>query len=333
MLTEKLPRIQLAHLPTPLEPLPRLSTALGGVEVWIKRDDQTGLAGGGNKTRKLEFLIAAAKAAHADTVITGGAPQSNHCRQTAAAAAKTGLRAVLVLGGTPETATGNILLDTLLGAEIVWAGNRPRDTVMAETVAAQKAAGHTPYLIPYGGSNFIGAAAYVAAVDELAQQLAERQLPPFDRIVFASSSGGTHAGLAVGVAALELPTQVLGISIDKPEVELSGEIVGALATETAQQLGLPHRFNRENIFANDGYMGLGYGVMGDGEREAIALFARTEAILLDPVYTGRAAAGLIDLIRQGKIAPGERILFWHTGGLPALFAPQYAAKLAEKNHQ
>lgn len=332
MLTEKLPRVQLAHLPTPLEPLSRLSEKLG-VELWIKRDDQTGLAGGGNKTRKLEFLIAAAKAANADTVITGGAPQSNHCRQTAAAAAKAGLRAVLVLAGDPEPATGNILLDTLLGAEFVWAGNRPRDAVMAETVAAQKAAGHTPYLIPYGGSNFIGAGAYVAAVEELAQQIAARHLPPFDRIVFASSSGGTHAGLALGVAALNLPTQVLGISVDKPEVELTDEIVGKLATETARRLGLPHRFSGENIFADDGYMGLGYGVMGDAEREAIALFARTEGILLDPVYTGRAAAGLLDLIRRGKIAPGERILFWHTGGFPALFAPKYAAKLAAENRQ
>ncbi len=332
MLTEKLPRVPLAHLPTPLEPLPRLSETLG-VELWIKRDDQTGLAGGGNKTRKLEFLIAAAKAANADTVITGGAPQSNHCRQTAAAAAKTGLRAVLVLAGEPEHATGNILLDTLLGAEFVWAGTRPRDAVMADTVAAQKAAGHTPYLIPYGGSNFIGAAAYVAAVEELAQQLADRHLPPFDRIVFASSSGGTHAGLALGVAALNLPTQVLGISVDKPEVELTNEIVGTLATETARRLDLPHRFSGENIFADDGYMGGGYGVMGNTERDAITLFARTEAILLDPVYTGRAAGGLIDLIRRGKIAPGERILFWHTGGFPALFAPRYATKLAAGNHQ
>lgn len=332
MLTQKLPRIPLAHLPTPLEPLPRLSETLG-VELWIKRDDQTGLAGGGNKTRKLEFLIAAAKAANADTVITGGAPQSNHCRQTAAAAAKSGLRAVLVLAGAPENPSGNILLDTLLGAEIVWAGTRPRDMVMAETVAAQKTAGHTPYLIPYGGSNFIGAAAYVAAVEELAQQLADRNLPPFDRIVFASSSGGTHAGLALGVAALNLPTQVLGISVDKPEVELTDEIVGTLATETARRLGLPHHFSGENIFANDGYMGGGYGVMGNTEREAITLFARTEAILLDPVYTGRAAGGLIDLIRQGEIAPSERILFWHTGGFPALFAPKYAAKLADGNRQ
>ncbi len=200
---------------------------------------------------------------------------------------------------------------------------------MENTETRQRNMGRTPYLIPYGGSNPTGASGYVAAVEELAQQITERRLPPFDRIVFASSSGGTHAGLALGAAALNLPTQILGISIDKPEVELTNEIVGTLATQTAQYLGLPHTFNGENIFANDGYMGLGYGIMGDSEMEAIRLFARTEGILLDPVYTGRAAAGLLDLIRRGDIAATERILFWHTGGFPALFAPRYAAKLAK----
>jgi D-cysteine desulfhydrase family pyridoxal phosphate-dependent enzyme len=329
MLTNKLEKVKLAHLPTPLEPMPRLSAALGGVTLWIKRDDQTGLAGGGNKTRKLEFLAAAARAAGADTLITGGAPQSNHCRQTAAAATVLGLRCVLVLAGEPEPATGNILLDQLLGAELVWAGRAPRDDVMQTTFSRQRAAGRVPYLIPYGGSNAVGAAAYVAAIDELVQQTQAQSLPLFDRIVFASSSGGTHAGLAVGAAGLGLPTQVLGISIDKPLVELTGDTVATLATETASLLGLNSSFGAADIHANADYLGGGYGVMAQPEAEAISLFARTEGLLLDPVYTARAAAGLIDLIRRGEIDRRERVLFWHTGGLPALFAPRYTAQLAQ----
>jgi D-cysteine desulfhydrase len=329
MLTKNLPRISLAHLPTPLEPLPRLSAALGGPELWIKRDDQTGLAGGGNKTRKLEYLVAAAQAEGADALITGGAPQSNHCRQTAAAAARVGLRSILVLTGPPVEARGNVLLNQLLGAEIVWTGDKSREEVMRATFEGERAAGRKPYLIPYGGSNAIGASAYVAAVEELAAQLEKRRLLPFNRIVFASSSGGTHSGLALGGRALKTPTQILGISVDKPEIVLAGEIVAKLATETAVLLGLEHTFEAGDIHANADYLGKGYGVMGEPEREAIRLFAQTEGVLLDPVYTGRAAAGLIDLIRRRIIAPDERVLFWHTGGTPTLFAPQYAALLAD----
>lgn len=329
MLTNQLPRVTIAHLPTPLEPLPRLSQRLGGPELWLKRDDQTGLAGGGNKTRKLEFLAAAALAANADTLITGGAPQSNHCRQTAAAAAKLGLRCVLVLAGQPAEATGNILLDHLLGAELVWAGNAARDDAMQAAVERQQALGYRPYLIPYGGSSPAGAAAYAAAVEELAGQMQALNLPPFDRLVFASSSGGTHAGLAVGARALNLPTQVLGISIDKPLVVLTGETVAGLATDTAALLGLELAFAAGDIAANADYLGGGYGIMAEPEAEAIGLFAQTEGVLLDPVYTGRAAAALIDLIRKGDIGRSERVLFWHTGGLPALFAPQYSRQLAE----
>ncbi|MFQ5578771.1 MAG: D-cysteine desulfhydrase family protein [Anaerolineae bacterium] len=327
MLTKNLPRLRLAHLPTSLEPLPRLSGALGGPEVWVKRDDQTGLAGGGNKTRKLEYLAAAAQAEGCDTLITGGAAQSNHCRQTAAAAARLGLRCALVLGGHPAEATGNVLLDQLLGAELVWTGDIPRDAMMQATFEREQAAGRKPYLIPYGGSNPIGAAAYAAAVQELAGQLADRNLPPFDRIIFASSSGGTHAGLAVGARALNLPTQILGISIDKPEVELTGKIVARLATQTAALLNLNHTFGADDLHANANYLGGGYGVMGTGETEAVNLFAKLEGVLLDPVYTGRAAAGMIDLIQKGVIGTGERVLFWHTGGMPALFAPRYTAQL------
>ena len=329
MITNHLPTQKIAHLPTPLEPLSRLSKLLGGPEIWIKRDDQTGLAGGGNKTRKLEFLTAAALAAGVDTLITGGAPQSNHCRQTAAAAALLGLRCVLVLGSEPQPADGNILLNQLLGAELVWAAHTPRDDMMQATFKAQQATGHNPALIPYGGSNATGAAGYAAAIEELSAQLQAESMPPFDRIVFASSSGGTHAGLAVGTRALGWPTQVLGISIDKPLIELTVDTVATLANKTATLLEVEYTFSGDNIFANAEFLGGGYGIMGEPEAEAIRLFARTEGILLDPVYTGRAAAGLLALIRRGEINTDERVLFWHTGGIPALFAPQYGTLLVD----
>lgn len=331
MLTAHLPRTPIAHLPTPLEALPRLSEQLGGPEIWIKRDDQTGLAGGGNKTRKLEYLVAAAQQAGARTLVTGGAPQSNHCRQTAAAAARAGLRAVLVLGGhAPNAATGNILLDRLLGAEIVWTGDAARDDVMAATVEREKSAGHQPYLIPYGGSNPIGASGYVAAVEELAGQLEPAGVSGFDYMVFASSSGGTHAGLALGARALDFQTSVLGISVDEPHAVLT-ERVARLATQTAELLNLEYSFAADDIRANADYLGEGYSIMGAPEMEAIRLFSECEGILLDPVYTGRAAAGMIGLIREGAFSSGERIIFWHTGGAAALFAPQYSERLADFN--
>ena len=321
-------KVDLAHLPTPLEAMPRLSEVCRGPELWIKRDDQTGLAGGGNKTRKLEYLVAAARAAGADTLVTAGAPQSNHCRQTAAAAARTGFRCVLVLTGIEQPATGNILLDRLLGAEIVWTGERDRDATLQAVVEQQDVTGHHPYLIPYGGSNVVGATAYVAAFEEVRAQMAALDLAPFDRIVFASSSGGTHAGLAVGAKMLNWSGELLGISIDKPLVELTNDTVAILATETASHLGFDTPFSGAEIHANADYLGGGYGIMGSIERETIQLFAQTEGILLDPVYTGRAAGALVDLIRLGAIGREERVLFWHTGGLPALFAPQYGGLLA-----
>ncbi len=318
-----LARFPLAQLPTPLEPLARLSREFG-VHLWIKRDDQTGLAGGGNKTRKLEYLVADALAQDADTLVTVGAVQSNHCRQTAAAAVRAGLRCVLVLRGHPPAAvTGNLLLDHLLGAEIRWAGDRPRDTVYAEVVAAERAAGRRPYGIPLGGSTVLGAAAYAAAVLELKEQ-AEAWGVTFDRIVFASSSAGTHAGLVVGAQLAGWRTELLGISVDLPAPELQ-RLVAPLATETAARLGAPHTYAPADIRVDADYLGRGYAVMGAPEREAIERFARAEAILVDPVYTGRAAAGLLDLIRRSAIKPGETVLFWHTGGVPALYA--YADEL------
>ncbi len=319
-----LPRLRCAHLPTPVESLPRLSAALKGPRLLVKRDDQTGLAFGGNKTRKLEYLLAAAQADGARTLITGGAAQSNHCRQTAAAAARYGFDCILVLAGKPpQTASANLLLDTLFGAEIVWCDPDARDETMQRVFEQAWEAGRRPYLIPYGGSSAVGAAAYAYAIQELLSQGVQA-----DWIVVASSSGGTQAGLIAGAHLFRFEGRVLGISIDKPEVTLSHDILAGLAGEVCDRLGQPHTFGADEILVEDGYLGGGYGVMGEPEIEAIRLFASLEGLLLDPVYTGRAAAGMIDLIRKGFFRPDEVVLFWHTGGTPALFASQYAPRLA-----
>ena len=321
-----LPRFPIAHLPTPLEPLPRLSKELGP-RLYIKRDDQTGLAGGGNKTRKLEFLVADALEKKADTLITVGAPQSNHARQTAAAAAKAGLRCLLVLrGDAPMDTTGNLLLDHLLGAQVIWSGKRSREEVMEEVAAEERAAGRNPYPFPLGGSTPLGAAAYALAMVELKEQVDARwgkgefeTRPYFDRIIFASSSGGTQAGLVVGAGMTGFRGEVLGISVDE-DLETLRSTVARIATGTATLLGHPRTYSPRDISANTDYLGAGYAIMGKPEREAIELFAQTEGMLVDPVYTGRAAAGMIYLIRRGVIRKEETILFWHTGGTPALWA-------------
>ncbi len=321
-----LPRLRIAHLPTPVEPMPRLAAALSGPALMIKRDDQTGLAMGGNKTRKLELLVAEAQASGAQMLITAGAIQSNHCRQTAAAAARYGFECTLVLyPPTPEDAipaegepaSGNLLLDRLIGAQIVWTQRQNRDQVLQDVFQAAWDAGRRPYLIPYGGSNATGAVAYALAMQEF---LSQDQ--PVDWIVFPSSSGGTQAGLVLGARLFGFQGKVLGISIDEPAQVLKERVAG-LATAAAELLGERLTFQPEDILVNADYLGGGYGVMGALEQEAIRLFARNEGILLDPVYTGRAAGGLIDLIRRDFFAPGERVLFWHTGGSPALFARRY----------
>jgi len=312
-----LPRLRFAHLPTPVEPLPRLSAALGGPRLLVKRDDLTGLALGGNKTRKLEFLIAEAQANGARTLITAGAVQSNHCRQTAAAAARYGFESILVLAGEPSAPSGNLLLDQLFGSEIVWAPPARRDQVLKDAFQSAWEAGRRPYLIPYGGSNATGAAAYVFAMQELLQQD-----PSPDWIVFPTSSGGTQAGLALGARLFGYKGKVLGISVDQPGPRLRQD-VAALAGSTADFLAEKLSFSPDDILVDDSFLGGGYGVMGQPELEAIRLFARTEGLLLDPVYTARAAAGLIDLTYRGFFASGQTVLFWHTGGTPALFAEKY----------
>jgi D-cysteine desulfhydrase family pyridoxal phosphate-dependent enzyme len=317
-----LPRVRCAHLPTPVEPLPRLSKVLGGPDIWIKRDDQTGLALGGNKARKLEFLVADARQNNASTLITAGAVQSNHCRQTAAAAARFGFDCILVLAGEPaEQYTGNLFLDQILGAEIVWTRGESRDRILLETYEDAQRAGRQPYLIPYGGSNPVGAVSYALAIQELRDQGAQP-----DWVVVPSSSGWTQAGMVLGARMFGLQCQILGISIDEKAADLR-QRVSNLAAETGDRLGEHHQFHADDILVNDEYLGGGYGVMGELEREAIELFAKYEGILLDPVYTGRAAGGMIDLIRAGFYSAGSTILFWHTGGTPALFADKYLPAL------
>ncbi len=318
-----IPRLHFAHLPTPIEELPRLSDHFGGPRLLVKRDDQTGLAFGGNKTRKLEFLIAEAQAQGARTLISGGALQSNHCRQTVAAAARFGLDCILVLNGEmPDKPSANLLLDQLFGAEIVAIPDRnERDRVLQETFDKAVADGRKPYLVPYGGSSPTGALGYAFAVEELMGQNANP-----DWIVFGTSSGGTHAGLVLGQRVFGFKGKVLGISIDESEEWLKSR-VSQLASEASEKLGERIRFTPADVVANADYCAAGYGVLTDAEREAVKLFAKYEGLLLDPVYTGRAAAGMIDLIRKGYFTKEETVLFWHTGGQPALFAEKYANKI------
>ncbi|MCF8179600.1 MAG: D-cysteine desulfhydrase family protein [Sulfuritalea sp.] len=318
-----IPRLRFAHLPTAIEELPRLSAALGGPRILVKRDDQTGLAFGGNKTRKLEFLVAEAQAQGARTLITGGALQSNHCRQTAAAAARYGMGCILVLAGdAPVKPSANLLLDVWLGAQIVTVPDRKdRDRRLQEVFEQSQAAGEQPYLVPYGGSSPTGALGYAFAVEEFMGQGVDA-----DWFVFGTSSGGTHAGLVLGQRLFGYGGKVLGISIDEPEDWLK-QHVSALASAASERLGEAIHFTPEDVLADANYCGAGYGVLTDAEREAVRLFARTEGLLLDPVYTGRAAAGLIDRVRKGFFKKTDTVLFWHTGGQPALFSEQYADKL------
>ena len=314
------PRLNFAHLPTPIEHLPRLSEHLGGAQIYVKRDDQTGLAFGGNKTRKLAFLVAEAQAQGAKTLISGGAAQSNHCRQTAAAATRYGFKCILVLNGEePEQLSANLLLDKLFGAHIVWVADRnDRDRILCETYEQSLAEGGMPYLVPYGGSSPTGALGYAFAVEELMQQNAD-----FDWIVFGTSSGGTHAGLTFGKRLFGFEGQILGISIDEDENWLK-EHVSGLASDASELLGEREQFEVTDVLANDQYCKAGYGILTDLEREAVQLFAKYEGLLLDPVYTGRAAGGMIDLIRKGFFKPADKVLFWHTGGTPSLFADKYS---------
>jgi len=318
------PRVRLAHLPTPLEPLTRLSKELGGPEIWIKRDDCTGLSSGGNKTRKLEFLIASALAEGADTVMTQGATQSNHARQTAAAAARFGLRCHLLLENRTGSndplylSNGNVLLDSLHGATYE---RRPSGLDMHQELEAaaikQAQDGHKVYVIPGGGSNPIGALGYVNCAFELMAQINELG-QRFDHFVHATGSAGTQAGIVAGMKLVNSPLPVLGIGVRVPRAKQEASVF-ALAEKTLKLFSKSPVLASEDIVANCDYIGEGYGIPAASTIEAIKMLAELEGILLDPVYSGKGMAGLIDLVRKGQFKKGERIIFLHTGGSAALF--------------
>jgi len=318
----RFPRTRFAHLPTPLERAPRLGAVLG-IDLWIKRDDCTGLAGGGNKTRKLEFLVGEALAQGADTLITQGAVQSNHVRQTAAAAAKFGLECEIILenrtGSTAEDylGSGNVLLDRLLGAQVRTAlGGADLNAQLAADAKAAWARGKRPYVIPGGGSNPVGALGYVDCALELAAQANERSLV-IDQLITATGSAGTQAGLVAGMAVSGADIPVLGIGVRAARAAQE-QAVFSLAVETADLLGHPERVSREMVVADCDYVGEGYGLVDQAVVDALALAARTEGLVLDPVYTGKAMKGLIALAGKGAFA-GKTVVFLHTGGAPGLF--------------
>ena len=322
----RFPRLHLAHLPTPLEPMPRISEHLGGPNLWIKRDDCTGLSSGGNKTRKLEFLMADAVERGADTIITQGATQSNHARQSCAAAARLGLESHILLEdrtGFHDDAyalNGNVLLDQLHGATISL---RPADSDMnaeMELLAQQlRDDGKKPYIIPGGGSNETGALGYVNAAFEMTHQANERMLR-IDHLVHATGSAGTQAGLVVGMQAMNAGIPVYGVSVRAPKAKQEENVYG-LAQRTLDFMGLAQSLvPRDRVVANSDYVGDGYGLPTDSMVEAVKMLATYEGILLDPVYSGKGFAGLIDLIRKGHFKKDENVVFLHTGGSVSLFA-------------
>jgi len=323
----RFPRRRYTPGATAIEPLDNLSRALGGPRIWVKRDDTLGLAGGGNKTRKLEFLVADALAAGADTLITVGAVQSNHCRLTLAAAAREGLKCRLVLeervpGSYDPGASGNNFLFGLMGVErisVVTAG-ADLNAAMASLAADLPAQGRRGYVIPGGGSNPLGALGYVACANEILDQTFDMGLA-FDHIVCASGSAGTHAGLLVGLQARSAGIPLIGVNVRRPRAEQEAN-VHALACATAELLCLAAGIDRAAVTALDEWVGPGYSLPSPEMVEAVRMVAKLEGLLLDPVYTGKAMAGLIGLIRRGAFGKGEAVLFVHTGGSPALFAYQ-----------
>jgi D-cysteine desulfhydrase len=321
------PRRRYTPHPTAIEPLDNLSRALGGPRIWVKRDDTLGLAGGGNKTRKLEFLVADALAQQADTLITVGAVQSNHCRLTLAAAAREGLKCRLVLeqrvpGSYDPGASGNNFLFGLLGVERVAVVDAGEDlaAAMAALAADLPAQGRRGYLIPGGGSTPLGALGYVACANEILDQAFDMGVA-LDHVLCASGSAGTHAGLVVGLTGRDADIPLTGINVRRPRPEQETNVL-ALASATADLLGLSRAVPREAIVALDDWVGPGYSLPSEAMIEAVRMLARLEGLLLDPVYTGKAMAGLIGLVRAGRFRPGENVLFVHTGGSPALFAYQ-----------
>ena len=326
------PRVSLAHLPTPLEHLPRLSEHLGGPDIYVKRDDCTGLATGGNKTRKLEYSMGEALQQGADTIITVGAVQSNHVRQTAAAACKLGLKCEVLLEHRIANPTeiystsGNVFLDRIFGANLrEYPGGTDFDAAMAEVTDEVRNNGGTPYIVPGGASNPVGALGYVGCGIELLEQFEQQKLR-IDHLITATGSAGTHAGLAVGLRGSGSDLPVLGIGVNAPQ-DVQEERVFNLAVEIAAMVGAPDCVSREDIIADCNYIGPGYGEPTESMNEAILMLARYEGLLFDPVYSGKALAGMIDYIRQGRFGKGQNIVFLHTGGSAGLFAYADSLKL------
>lgn len=331
---DRFPRTALCHQPTPIEAMPRLTELLGGPRLFIKRDDCTGLATGGNKTRKLEFLVGEALRENADMLVTQGAVQSNHVRQTAAAACKVGMKCHVLLerrvpgrDASYET-TGNVLLDDLFGATHEF---RPAGLDMnaeAEAAAADlRAKGHRPYFIPGGGSNSTGALGYANCAQEIADYTRQSG-QEFDWLVMATGSTGTQAGLVAGFETIGHDLPVMGISVRQPR-ERQMNAVHGLTQKTLEKLGAPG-VPLSRILVDDGYVGEGYGIPAESTLEAIHLTARQEGILLDPVYSAKGMAGLIGLIRAGFFKPTDNVLFLHTGGAVALYAYQDQLKATMK---
>jgi L-cysteate sulfo-lyase len=324
MKLSKFPRVRITHAPTPLEFMPRMTQELGGPNLYIKRDDCTGLGTGGNKTRKLEFLMADAVKHGADTIITQGATQSNHARQTVAIAARMGMKCEILLedrtGSKVDSYknSGNVFLDRLYGARVQeFAGGTDMNAAMARLADELRGKGQKPYIIPGGGSNPIGALGYVVCALELVYQFNAQGLD-VSCVVHATGSAGTQAGLVTGFEGTRSQIPVLGIGVRAPR-EAQETSVYNLAVKTAELLGVPDAVSRDKVRANCDYVGAGYGVPTPGMVEAVTMMARLEGILLDPVYSGKGMAGLIDLCRKGHFKKGENVVFLHTGGSTALF--------------
>ncbi len=317
---EALPRYRLATLPTSLDEAPRLSKELG-VRVLIKRDDLTGFALGGNKARKLEFLVADALACGADVLVTGGGPQSNHARTTAAAARRLGMDAVLVLTGSqPSEVNGNLLLDQLLAAEIRYTQTDDRaetERILHRVVEELQASGRRPYLIPLGGSTVLGCISYILAVEELLSQLKHIEIEA-DSVFITTGSCGTHAGILAGMYSHNASIPVVGVTVSRSAEECQKRIESLFA-RTGEFLDQLWQLRPSDIRLKDGYIGAGYGAPTPEGHAAIRLVAQLEGIFLDPVYTGKTMAGLIDTVRRGEIARGSTVVFWHTGGAPGIF--------------
>lgn len=322
---QQMPCHRFAHLPTPLQPMDRLSEALGGPRIWVKRDDCTGLASGGNKTRKLEYLVADALRQGADTLVTQGAIQSNHARQTAAAAALVGMECHILLEdrtGSDDVQymfNGNVLLDQLLGATISKRpGGADMNAEMKALAAELRKKGRKPYVIPGGGSSRVGALGYVECAVELAEQAAQMDLK-IDALVHATGSSGTQAGLVAGLCALDSDIHLLGIGVRAPR-ERQEEMVHDLACQTMDYLGMGITVERDSVRANCDYVGGGYGVPTPGMCAALQKLARLEGLLFDPVYSGKGLDGLIDQVGKGYFDGMDNVVFLHTGGSAALFA-------------